>query len=214
MAKLTDSILSGASGRIGRVVVANLFGTEILKVRPKKSSKPATTIQVLIRQRMASSSVFIESYRKYACKHFGHRVGTKSAYNFAMRNLLEAYTIDVPNETITLNYPLVEFSKGSLLSMFPSGFNSPTANTIQINWINNAGTSLDRENDYLQVLVAIDLQPYSLFLENVAQRIDQTVNITLPSTFQNQKVHIWVAFREAHEFQVSNSVYLGNVIVL
>lgn len=41
MGKLYDSLLSGTSGRTGRIVVANVFGNEITRIRPKKrTSKP------------------------------------------------------------------------------------------------------------------------------------------------------------------------------
>ena len=46
MGKVTDSLISGSSGRTGRVVVANVNGIEILKIRPKKSSKPSSTIRI------------------------------------------------------------------------------------------------------------------------------------------------------------------------
>lgn len=39
MSKLDDSLLSGSRGRTGRLVVANVNGIEILKVRPRKSKK-------------------------------------------------------------------------------------------------------------------------------------------------------------------------------
>lgn len=48
MSKLTDSLLSGSSGRVGRLVVANVSGVEILKHRPKKRTKPPTPKQSLI----------------------------------------------------------------------------------------------------------------------------------------------------------------------
>lgn len=45
MGKITDSIISGSTGRIGRVVVANVNGQEILRMRPQKTTKPPTAKQ-------------------------------------------------------------------------------------------------------------------------------------------------------------------------
>ena len=63
MGKLSDSLLSGSSGRTGRVVVANVAGTEILRVRPRKRTSPPTPKQVLIQKRMKDAYDFILSYK-------------------------------------------------------------------------------------------------------------------------------------------------------
>ena len=45
MGKIYDSLLSGSSGRTGRVVIANINGHEISRIRPRKRTKTPTEIQ-------------------------------------------------------------------------------------------------------------------------------------------------------------------------
>ena len=66
MGKLYDSLLSGSSGKIGRLVVANLFGTEILRKRPRKRTAAPTDKQLLVQQRMKRSYDFILPYKEFA----------------------------------------------------------------------------------------------------------------------------------------------------
>ncbi len=88
MGKISDSLLGGTNGRTGRIVVANVYGNEITRIRPKKMSKKPTVKQELIQSRMRQSASFMESYKGYACKHYGVRIGMKSCYNLAMTNLM------------------------------------------------------------------------------------------------------------------------------
>ena len=90
MGKIYDSLLSGTSGRTGRIVVANMFGNEFTKIRPRKRTSAPSAKQLLIYQRMRLSAEFMQSYRPYACNHFGRRIGMKSCYNLAMTNLMMA----------------------------------------------------------------------------------------------------------------------------
>lgn len=119
MGKLYDSLLSGTSGRTGRIVVANVYGNEITRVRPKKRSSQPTAKQLLIQNRMKRCAEFMQSYRGYACKHFGTRSGMKSCYNLAMTNLMENFNINYKDYAITPDYPKIFFSKGNLLASLP-----------------------------------------------------------------------------------------------
>jgi len=38
MGKVTDSVLGGTKGRTGRIVIANVFGKEISKMRPRATA--------------------------------------------------------------------------------------------------------------------------------------------------------------------------------
>ena len=93
MGKVYDSLLSGTSGRTGKIVVANMFGNEVSKIRPRRRTSAPTPKQQLIQQRMTLSAEFMQSYRGYACQHFGKRIGMKSCYNLAMTNLMSSFVI-------------------------------------------------------------------------------------------------------------------------
>ena len=170
MGKIYDSLLSGTSGRTGRIVVANMFGHEFSKIRPRKRTSPPTAKQQLIHHRMRKSALFMESYRGYACDHYGRRVGMKSCYNLAMTNLMTNFVIDFVAGTITPQYPSISFSRGPLLAAVPLNITLPTPDTITVTWQDNSAGHPLRETDWAQILIAAKDEPLTSFVENAAQR--------------------------------------------
>lgn len=214
MGKVTDSLISGSSGRTGRVVVANVNGVEILKVRTKKSTKPSSPKQNLIKDRFNKSVLFMESYRDYAKQFFGSRKALTSCYNQAAGVVLKALECDMDNLIILPNYAKIQFSKGIGVRPQPTAISSPQTLKIQIDWDDNSfgGPS---EEDQLVILMAEDqeLEAETLFYRTEATRQDETHQITLLPRYQNKEMHVWIAFVDANEMYASNSIYIGSITV-
>lgn len=211
MGKLNDSLLSGTSGRTGRIVVANVYGNEISRVRPKKRASQPTAKQMLIQNRMKKCAAFMQSYRAYACQYFGSRSGMKSCYNLAMTNLMENFRINYTAETITPDYPSLYFSKGNLLGAVPLGMSLKSAESLEISWQDNSAGNPERENDVAQILIAGEDNDFTFFVENAAKRSDIKYSVNLPVNFQNKPLHVWIAFRTENGEIASNSQYAGTV---
>lgn len=210
MGKLYDSLLSGTSGRTGRIVVANVYGNEITRTRPRKRNTQPTTKQLLIQNRMKRCAEFMQSYKGYACKHFGSRSGMKSCYNLAMTNLMENFKIDYDASSITPNYPTLAFSKGNLLSAIPLSFKL-SGDKLDITWQDNSAGNAERENDLAQILIAAEGENLTFFIENATKRLDASHAINLPVNFQGKTLHVWMAFRSDRGDMVSNSQYMGSL---
>ncbi|MFV0186696.1 DUF6266 family protein [Empedobacter falsenii] len=211
MGKIYDSLLAGSSGRTGRIVVANVSGNEISRIRPKKRTKAPSENQLMVQKRMKNAIEFMASYRAYACKHFGHRVGMRSSYNQAFTNVTTNMVIDFTAKTITPNYPNIVFSKGALLGVLPTSMTLSSPDVIELNWQNNANSNVERETDMLQILIAIEGELTTYFMENVSSRVEESYNINLTNFQLGKEIHIWLAFRSFTKDQVSNSVYLGSI---
>lgn len=214
MAKLNDSLLSGSTGRTGRLVVANVAGTEILRVRPRKKTTPPTPKQLLIQERMKQCYDFILPYKAYASLYFGHRQGMRSCYNLAITNLLNAFKLDFAQMTITPDFPNIEFSHGNLLAAIPTGLSSTTAATLSVEWYNNAAGNPDRLTDQLQVLYYDETQKSPVFLGNMAERTDTTLSVQVPPYMSGKQVHVWIAFLSQDALEASLSAYAGSVEIL
>lgn len=211
MGKIYDSLLSGTSGRTGRIVVANMFGHEFSKIRPRKRTSAPTAKQQLIQQRMRKSALFMQSYRAYACDHYGRRVGMKSCYNLAMTNLMNNFVIDFVDGTITPQYPSVSFSRGALLAAVPLTVTLPTPETITVTWQDNSAGHPLRETDWVQILIAAKDEPLTSFVENAAQRTAGTYTANVPAQMVGKELYVWLAFRNMVGDTVSNSVYAGTI---
>ena len=213
MGKLNDSLLSGSSGRTGRLVVANVSGTEILRVRPRKSSTKPSAKQVLIQDRMKMCYDFIMPYKAFASVYFGYKIGMRSCYNQAITNLLNAYKLDYVQNKITPEYPEIMFSMGALLAAVPTGISSPAAGTLQIDWYNNAGTNIDNEVDQMILLFVAEGAKSPILMENLADRKDATTSVSVPPNLVGKKVHAWITFRSQNLLEVSVSSYVGSVTI-
>lgn len=211
MGKLYDSLLSGTSGRTGRIVVANVFGNEITRIRPRKRTSPPSAKQLMVQNRMKKCTEFMQSYKGYACKHFGIRNGMKSSYILAITNLMENFNINYSDSTITPDYSAISFSKGNLLAPIPLNLNLASSESLEISWQDNAGGNAERENDLVQILISAETENQSYFVENAAKRSDGSYTVNLPVNFRNKTLHAWIAFRSADAMQASNSQYAGSI---
>jgi len=214
MGKLNDSLLSGSTGRTGRLVVANVAGTEILRVRPKKRTSGPSPKQLLIQNRMKDCYAFILPYKGFASLYFGTKVGMRSCYNQAITNLLNANKLDFNLMTITPVYSEIQFARGNLMAPVITGLTSPAAGTFVIDWYNNAAGDPDREADQLQMLYLAAGEKSPIFIENMAERLDTTLTVNVPPNLQGKEVHVWVAFRSQDFVQVSLSAYAGSILII
>lgn len=215
MGKLRDSLISGSSGRIGRIIVSNVFGTEIIKIRPKKSTKMPTAKQNLIKERFNKSVVFLSSYKEFAKEHYNERKGLVSRYNWALANVLNALYCDMDTLQIIPHYEKIMFSKGKGLRPIPVSITSNTPLTIQINWNNNARPGSTAELDNLLVLIASDedLDDETIFYETTAVRQDQTVELEILPRYQYKTMQVWIAFFNEDLNLASDSSYIGPILV-
>ncbi len=212
MGRINDSsILAGSTGRTGRVVVATVNGLQYSRIRPKKHTTGPTEKQALIQQRMKDTVTFMESYKQYACKYFGRRVGAKSAYNQAMANILDNLEIDFEQKTITPIYEYIAFSKGTLLPPIPTSISLSETNKLIINWEDNSAGDTERENDLLQVLLVPEGSMITYFAENATTRSAQTYGYSLYGPLIGKTLHVYFAFKSADQKQASTSVYAGSI---
>ena len=213
MGRLINSLLSGSSGTIGRLVVANVFGNEILRARPRKRTTAGSAKQLLIQSRMKKSYDFMLPYKEFAIQYFGTRSGMKSTYNLAMTNVLNAFKLDYVLDVVTPVYPEIEFARGPLLSVVPTGLTSAVPLTMTITWFENSGGDVLRETDLVQILYMAEGETKPVFMENTAARLAATVDIPVPPSMQGKTLHVWLAFRAADLSMVSMSSYAGTVLI-
>ena len=214
MGKITDSLLSGTRGRTGRIVVSNIQGHEISRMRPRKTARTATPKQQLVKERFNFAVKFIQGYKTVVKEYYGKRVGLKSPYNVAMSNLLKSIKLDVTDLTFSVNHEEIMFTKGNLLEPQPSSITSDDPLTVNVNWMDNSTDTLD-ENDNLYVMYAEENQDklLSTVVKTTALRKDESVAFQLLPKFQGVDLHIWVSFVNPILLEASNSIYLGLVTV-
>ncbi len=206
MGRVTNSILSGTSGRTGRVVIANVHGVEVSRARPTTRSS-STGPQNAHRELFRFAVAFLGLYKSFARLYFGKRKGLVTPYNQAQANVMENIQLSGPD--VFINYSQVLISKGSLLEMIPLSIIAGAAQTITISWVNNAAPASSNEGDLCSVFVYIPSRRDGQFFNGVATRLSGTATVTMLPLYAGEEAHVWVTFTDAGATVACNSKYMG-----
>ena len=88
MATFRKGILGSFSGTVGPVVGATYRGQDVLRSRPRKSTKPATDLQMMQRRKFGKAVQFITPAKMIIADYFGSAAGDskKHTRNFTENN--------------------------------------------------------------------------------------------------------------------------------
>lgn len=208
MGRVTNSILSGTSGRTGRVVIANVHGVEVSRARPTTRSS-STERQNEHRELFRFAVAFLGLYKPFARLFFGKRKGLVTPYNQAQANVLE--NIGYNGTDVVVNYNQVFISKGPLLDMVPGSVSAGAAQAITVTWSNNAPPASDNESDWCTLFVYLPARMNGQLFAGVAARQAGTATVNMLPLYAGEEAHIWAAFTDEAGTVACNSKYLGSV---
>lgn len=214
MGKLHNALLSGSTGRTGSVVVVKIDNIEIIRSRPKKSTKEISPKRKLTLLRMQWASKFVSVYTSFANQYFGERSGLKSRYNFAIKNVLDASILEYDTMSLRRNYAQIQFAKGPLAPIMVTSVTSNIASSVSIQWIDNSDDSKTLATDSINILYYTDTEDKPKFLQNIALRKDGKSDIPLLNKYQGLTLHLWICTSSDSSGKASDSEYLGTVKIL
>lgn len=208
MGTYNKGILGPFSGIVGTVVGSTFRGKDVMRSRPRKSSKPATTAQLEQRAKFKTVTQFLNPVRELVSAFFGAPSGVKSRYNLATSYHMET-AVSYVNEVAEIIYANVVYAKGNLLPAQNLECTADTNAEFRLTWIDNSGQAGTEPTDKLLVVfVEQDVDDYQLFL-NAAIRSAETATITLPAYLTGTDVHVY-AFMVSESGKVnSTSQHLG-----
>jgi len=213
MGKVTDSVLGGTKGRTGRIVIANVNGTEISKTRPRLTDKPSTSKQTLVKSRMTIASEFVSGYKSFALKHFGQRTGLSSRYNKATGNVIKAYKLNYAANSIDRENSEILFSKGDLEGLYLNDLTASAALSFELTWDDNTDDEDAFGTDQVYVLYCAEDEHRPRLVRNIATRADGSANVSVMRRYRGKTLDVWVCALDADGERVSLSEYAGTVTV-
>ncbi|MGJ7033236.1 DUF6266 family protein [Niabella hirudinis] len=208
MGRVTNSILSGTSGRTGRIIIANVHGVEISRIRPVKRSS-STDPQIAHRELFSFAVAFLALYKSFARLFFGKRKGLITPYNQAQANVME--NIQFSGRDVVINYNQVLISKGNLLEMIPGSISAGAAQAVTVTWVNNAPPASSNENDLCSVFIYMPARRDGQFFSGVAARLAGTATVNMLPLYAGEEVHVWATFTDEGATAACNSKYMGSV---
>jgi hypothetical protein len=211
MAKFEKGILGSFRGRVGTVVGASWKGTDYIKSRNSKSSKPPTEKQTEQRARFAFVMKFISPIAELYAHTFKDVSAKMTGINSAFRyNYDHALTGTYP--AFAMDYSKVLISKGQLHNAINPTASAAGGGIIKFGWGDNSGNAMANADDKsILVVYCRELDQYVYTTTGAARNAgSDSLNV---GNFTGKTVETWVGFITADGKDVATSVYTGELVV-
>ena len=213
MGIIAQGILGGFSGKVGNVIGATWKGISYIRIKPVSVANPRTEGQVSQRNKFSATLAFLQPSLAYVKAGFKFYASKQSAFNAAMSyNILNAITGTAPN--FSVDYASALVSRGKLEGAI-GGAAEELSGTLSVDWTDNSAQGNARADDKVMLLVYNPAKAESIsVLEDPATRADGTIDTLLPGHYSGDTIHVYLAFQAADGSMVSNSSYVGQVVVV
>ena len=200
------------SGTLGDKVYFVKNGIQYTRARPVHNLKPMTAAQLDQGAKFTAVMQFLQPLTVFLRIGFKNDKATMSPFNAAMSyNFKNALTGAYPDYSIDYSRALV--SRGALPGALNPTIVSFTGGKIEFSWENNSSETDAMANDKAVLVVYNPIKQQAEFLLSGKSRIGGSQVITLPSEFTGDRVHCYIAFQKANQTAISNSRYIGDIIV-
>jgi hypothetical protein len=212
MGKINQGILGGVSGKVGNVIGGSWKGIDYLRIMPSSVANPRTEAQLDQRSKFVNVLNFLQplkefvrvGYKKYAIK--------MSQFNSAMSyNLKNAIAGSYPNYTIDFTKALL--SRGGLAPAINGSATSTVPASLLVEWDNNSNEANASTTDKSMLLVYNPAKKEAVTILDGANRVTGVQEISVPNSFSGDSVQAFIGFIKNDGSEVSNSKYLGEVVV-
>lgn len=216
MGKYLKGILGAFSGLVGSVVGATWNGIDVMRSRPKKSSKPPTVAQMKQRDTFALMREFSREVSDII------RIGFQ-AYHVGQTPDNAAFSLNIENAvtgvypSISIDYPEFVLSRGNLLDAPEITVATTEDAQLDFSWLNNADVADPLNTNSTDKVAFVVYNPAKqAFAKKVgaAVRSALSYDMLLPATWSGDNVHIWAFFVSANGKVVSDSVYVDGMVVM
>lgn len=183
-----------------------------LKLLDQGSFSSATTLQLTQRDRLRKIIDMFEIvyFLINACYQFIRKRRVR-ANKAAIENLANALSGEFPD--IGLDFSKISILKGRLAPYCGSMYQNYGSGRLNFSWARcTQGNS--NESDELMAMIYCP-QQHAFWCEQHLgiTRADGFCTIDAPVEFAGTEVHVWLAYRSADGSSISNSAYLGKVLI-
>jgi hypothetical protein len=210
MGTIKQGILGGFSGKVGTVIGGNWKGIDYMRSKAASISNPKTEAQLDQRARFGAALKFLQPLTSFLRVGFKNYAVKMTAFNSAMSyNLNNAMDGVYPEYFIDYESALV--SRGSLPGALNPQVQSTTPNQIDFGWSDNSEDSTASANDRVLLVALNPAKQKAISIIGGNERSVGEQSIEIPSAFAGDEIHCFIAFQNANQSVLSNSVYVGSV---
>lgn len=215
MGEIFRGILGGFSGLVGTVVGSVFRGMDIIKVKPRPTSKKPVQSQIDQRFMFALITTFLRGAGNLIREAYVSTNKKLSPMNAAVQyNLANAIVGISPN--FEINYSKVKITNGSLQSVQDVVITVNAAGRLVVTWNKMYDSfaedeKLIRDMDRSRIYIYSEDTGYAL-ITGYTTRISGTLVAPLPSDGAGEKMHAWLFFVSEDKLQFTTSKYIGSVL--
>jgi hypothetical protein len=212
MGKIFQGILGGFSGKVGNVIGGNWKGIDYMWVRPASVANPQTEGQVEQRSRFSTVLQFLQPLSGFLKVGFRNYAVKMTQFNNAMSYNVKNAIIGVYPDYV-IDFDNVLISRGSLAGALNPTVNSQAAGQVEFYWVDNSTDVNTKATDKAMVLVYNPAKKESVYLTDGSTRSTESQTLTVPNLYSGDTVYAFIAFISEDGKEVSNSKYVGEVVV-
>jgi len=214
MGKISQGVLGGFSGKVGNVVGGSWKGIDYMRIKPASVANPRTQGQVNQRSKFSVVLNFLQPMSEFLRVGFKLYTNKMTQFNSAMSyNLNHAVTGAYPD--FTIDYPNALVSHGQLNGAIGTAVASANPAVVDFTWEDNSGpgSSKAKTTDKALLLVYNASKGVAIYDLEGASRDTGAQSLDVPADFSGDEVEVFMAFISENGSQVSDSVYVGSVVV-
>jgi hypothetical protein len=213
MGFLTGGIDYDMIGRVGNHVGRKTKGRNVIGMRPSKSNKPPTALQVAQRQKFGLVTSWMVGIAELIETGFSVHDSAESNMNAAVSyHLKNAVTGVAPN--FTMDYEKVMFSRGRIKKAASPNVTIATAGAIGFSWLAGNPSKYNKATDLATVMVYNPSKEEFVTLQAAAPRSALAYNLLVPGDFSGDEVQVYIGFTSSDGKVAGDSTYLGEFTVL
>lgn len=216
MGKIFKGILGGFSGTVGTIVGCVFRGMDIIKSKPRPSSKKPVQSQIDQRFMFALITNFLGRINELIAANFSSKNLKLSPMNAAVQyNLANAIIGKSPD--FEIDHSKIRISTGNLSSVTDVLIVVNAVGRLEVTWnkayenMYDPDEKLIRDTDKAQVYIFSEPTNGNI-ISRTAARISGTLTSVLPSEDAGEKMHVWLFLISDDKKQRTTSRYLGSVI--
>jgi hypothetical protein len=212
MGTIKKGILGGFSGKVGTVVGGNWKGIDYMRGKAASVSNPKTEAQLDQRARFSAALYFLQPLTAFLRVGFKNYAVRMTAFNSAMSyNLNNALTGVYPDYSIDYASALV--ARGSLPGALNPQVAMNSTTEVEFSWNNNSNEAKAKGNDKVLVVVLNPAKQLAVTIVGGNTRAVGNQVVSIPENFIGDEVQCYIAFQDEKQTVLSNSVYVGAIVL-
>ncbi|MEJ7558681.1 MAG: DUF6266 family protein [Pedobacter sp.] len=193
-------------GRTGNNVGRRRKGKNVFSMRPSKSTKQPTILQLNQRLKFGLVTRWLSNALNVIQIGYQAYQTTGSSMNSAVKQVLDdAITGVSPN--FALDYSRVQLSKGPLLGARNWVMSAIASAEVELTWDANVGSGKHNVTDKLIIFAFCPVVGEFLELIAPVTRGALAYTLSVPASMSTELLHVWISFMNHEEDVVSRSEF-------